>query len=138
MKGYGYRMVRNSPSKEETQKELKVASGVKWIFGDSVDQGPETGQVLWLKRAETSMRWSLNDGKEELRKCGLRERTERRWDQSFMVGCFAFVLTLVTLAIESPRQEYCSRLLGPSSGNLPHPGIYPMSLALAGGFLALW
>ena len=82
--------------------------------------------------------WSLNDGKEELRKCGLRERTERRWGWSFMLGCFAFVLTLVTLAIEFPRQEYCSGLPCPSSGNLPHPGIYPMSLALAGGFLAPW
>ena len=103
VKGYGHRMVRNSPSEEEIQKELKVASGFKWIFGNSVDKGPETGQFMWLKRAETSMRWSLNDWKEELRKCGLRVRIERRCGQSFMLGCFACMLTLVTLALDFPR-----------------------------------
>ena len=34
-----------------------------------------------------------------------------------------------------PRQEYCSRLPFPSPGDLPDPGIKPMSPALAGGSL---
>ena len=33
-----------------------------------------------------------------------------------------------------PRQEYWSGLLFSPLGDLPHPGIKPMSLALAGGF----
>jgi len=33
-----------------------------------------------------------------------------------------------------PRQEYCSGLSFPSPGDLPDPGIKPMSLALAGRF----
>ena len=33
-----------------------------------------------------------------------------------------------------PRQEYWSELPFPSLGDLPGPGIKPMSLALAGGF----
>ena len=35
-----------------------------------------------------------------------------------------------------PRQEYWSGLPFPSPGDLPNPGIEPMSPALAGGFLA--
>ena len=41
------------------------------------------------------------------------------------------------LCMEFSRQEYCSGLPCPSPGDLPHPGIKPMSLvssALAGGF----
>ena len=33
-----------------------------------------------------------------------------------------------------PRQEFWSELLFPSPGDLPHPGIKPMSSTLAGGF----
>ena len=33
-----------------------------------------------------------------------------------------------------PRQEYLSRLPFPSPGDLPHPGIKPVSLALVGKF----
>ena len=33
-----------------------------------------------------------------------------------------------------PRQEYWSRLTFASPGDLPYPGIEPVSLALAGGF----
>ena len=39
--------------------------------------------------------------------------------------------------MEFPRQEYCSGLPFPSPGDLPNPGIKPVSLmtsALAGGF----
>jgi len=39
-----------------------------------------------------------------------------------------------SLSMEFTRQEYYSRLPFPSPGNLPHPGIKPMSLALAGRF----
>ena len=58
-------------------------------------------------------------------------------------------LTLVTpltvarqapLSIEFPRQEYWSGLPCPLPGDLPDPGIEPMSLmppALAGGFLTM-
>ena len=35
------------------------------------------------------------------------------------------------------RQEYWSGLLFPSPGNLPHPGIEPVSLGLAGGFFII-
>ena len=38
------------------------------------------------------------------------------------------------LSIELSRQEYWSGLPLPSPGDLPDPGIKPMSLALAGGF----
>ena len=38
------------------------------------------------------------------------------------------------LSMEFPRQEFWSRLPLPSSGDLPDPGIGPMSPALAGGF----
>ena len=41
------------------------------------------------------------------------------------------------LSMGFPRQEYWSGLPFPSPGNLPHPGIEPVSLmspALAGGF----
>ena len=36
-----------------------------------------------------------------------------------------------------PRQEYWNGLPFPSAGDLPDPGIKPMSLALAGGYLPL-
>jgi len=36
-----------------------------------------------------------------------------------------------------PRQEYWSGLPLPSPGDLPDPGIEPMSPALAGGFFTL-
>ena len=39
------------------------------------------------------------------------------------------------LPIGFPRQEYWSGLPFPSPGNLPDPGIQPMSPALAGEFL---
>ena len=38
------------------------------------------------------------------------------------------------LSLEFSRQEYYSGLPFPSPGDLPYPGIEPMSLALAGGF----
>ena len=38
------------------------------------------------------------------------------------------------LSMEFSRQEYWSRLPFPSPGDLPNPGITPLSLALAGGF----
>ena len=40
----------------------------------------------------------------------------------------------VPLSMGFSRQEYWSGLLFPPPGNLPHPGIKPVSLALAGGF----
>ena len=39
------------------------------------------------------------------------------------------------LSIGFPRQEYWSELPFPSPGDLPDPGIGPVSSALAGGFL---
>ena len=44
-------------------------------------------------------------------------------------------------SMEFSRQDYWRRLLFPSLGNLPNPGIEPASLVsptLAGGFLTLW
>ena len=38
------------------------------------------------------------------------------------------------LSLGFPRQEYWSGLPFPSPGGLPHPGIKPVSPALAGGF----
>ena len=38
------------------------------------------------------------------------------------------------LSVEFPRQEYCSGLPFPSSGDLFNPGFEPMSPALVGGF----
>ena len=38
------------------------------------------------------------------------------------------------LSMGFPRQEYWSGLPFPSPGDLPNPGIKPMTLALAGGF----
>ena len=38
------------------------------------------------------------------------------------------------LCVGFPRQEYCCGLPFPSVGDLPDPGIQPVSLALAGGF----
>ena len=49
-------------------------------------------------------------------------------------------LTIWTVALQAPlamgfsRQEYWSGLPFPSPGDLPHPGIEPMSLVLASGF----
>ena len=37
-----------------------------------------------------------------------------------------------------PREEYWGGLEFPSQGDLPNPGIEPMSLALAGGFFTIW
>ena len=42
----------------------------------------------------------------------------------------------VPLSVEFSRREYWSRLPFPSPGDLPRPGIKPMSPALAGGFFA--
>ena len=61
-----------------------------------------------------------------------------------MLSYFSHVNLCVTLWTEAchdflsmgfSRQEYWSRLLGPSPGDLPDPGIKPSSLALAGEFL---
>ena len=38
------------------------------------------------------------------------------------------------LSMGFPRQDYWNKLSFPSPANLPHPGIKPMSPALAGGF----
>ena len=53
------------------------------------------------------------------------------------VGLFAIPWTVacpVPLSMRFPRQEYCSGLPFPSSGELPDLGIEPMSPALAGEF----
>ena len=53
------------------------------------------------------------------------------------VQLFATLWTVVCqtpLSMEFPRQEYCSGLPLPSPGDLPNPGIKPLSPALAGGF----
>ena len=53
---------------------------------------------------------------------------------------FDSFVTLWTIACQAslsmgfPSQEYCSGLPFPSPGNLPDPGIEPISPALAGGF----
>ena len=39
-----------------------------------------------------------------------------------------------SLSMGFPRQEYCSGLPFPSPGDLPNPGMKPMSPALAGRF----
>ena len=44
------------------------------------------------------------------------------------------VAGMAPLSLGFPKQEYWSRLLLPSPEDLPHPGIEPMSPALAGGF----
>ena len=66
-----------------------------------------------------------------------------------MLSCFNHVQLFVTpwtvghqasLSMEFSRQEYWSGLPFSPSGNLPNPGIEPMSsmsLALAGGFLTI-
>ena len=41
------------------------------------------------------------------------------------------------LSMGFPRQEYWSGFPFPSPGDLPHPGIKPMSPALAGGFFTI-
>ena len=41
------------------------------------------------------------------------------------------------LSLEFSRQEYWSGLPFPTSGDLPDPGIEPMSPALAGGFFTI-
>ena len=60
-----------------------------------------------------------------------------------MLSCFSHVwlcAALWTVAHQAllsmgfSRQEYCSGLPSPSPGDLPDPGITPMSPALAGGF----
>ena len=44
------------------------------------------------------------------------------------------VAHLAPLSMGFPRQEYWSGVPFPSPGDLPNPGIEPVSLALAGGF----
>ena len=44
------------------------------------------------------------------------------------------VIHQAPLSVGFPRQVYWSRLLFPTPGDLPNPGIEPMSPALAGGF----
>ena len=60
-----------------------------------------------------------------------------------LFSCFSHFLlfaTLWTVACQTPlsmgfsRQEYWSGLLFLSAGDLPNPGIKPMSPAFAGGF----
>ena len=57
-----------------------------------------------------------------------------------MLSCVRLFATLWTVAHEAPlsmgflRQEYWSGLPFPTPGDLPDPGIEPMSPALAGGF----
>ena len=56
---------------------------------------------------------------------------------SSRVQLFATLWTIVRqapLSMEFPGQEYCSGLPFPSPADLPHPGIKPLSPALAGGF----
>ena len=64
-----------------------------------------------------------------------------------MLICFGhirFFVTLWTVAFQAPLEEYCSGLPCPPPGDLPDPGIKPVSLkfpALAGGFFttsAMW
>ena len=45
-----------------------------------------------------------------------------------------FFLTQAPLSMGFPRQEYWSGLPSPSPGDLPHPGIDPVSPALVGKF----
>ena len=57
-----------------------------------------------------------------------------------VLSCVRLFATLWTVAcpaslsVEFSRQEYCSRLLFLTPGDLPDPGIEPTSLALAGRF----
>ena len=62
---------------------------------------------------------------------------------SFMLVCLSvsdfltlwpYVAWKAPLSMEFSRQEYWSGLLCPTPGYLPHPGIKPVSPALAGGF----
>ena len=41
------------------------------------------------------------------------------------------------LSMGFPTQEYCCRLPLPFPGNLPNPGIKPMTPAFAGGFFTI-
>ena len=60
-----------------------------------------------------------------------------------MPSCVQFICDSLDVAHQAPlsmgfpRQEYWSGLPFPPPGDLPHPGIEPMSPALAGGFLPL-
>ena len=66
--------------------------------------------------------------------------------RGYMLSCFSHVQLFVTLwivahqaplSMEFSKQEHWSGLPCPSPGDLPYPGIEPMSLtfsALAGGF----
>ena len=45
-----------------------------------------------------------------------------------------FCILLAPPSMRFSRQEYWSGLLFPPPGNIPHPGIEPMSLALTGWF----
>ena len=57
-----------------------------------------------------------------------------------LLSCFRLFVTLWAIAHQAPlsmgfpRQEYWSGLLFPSPGDLPGPGIKPVSPGLAGGF----
>ena len=56
--------------------------------------------------------------------------------QEYGVGCHCLLRSCVLLFCNStvPRQEFWSGLPFPSSGDLPDPGIEPVSPALTGGF----
>ena len=54
--------------------------------------------------------------------------------QSFLTLTPWTVVCQAPLSMGFPRQEYWSRLPFPSPGDLPNPGIVPMSPVLAGRF----
>ena len=59
------------------------------------------------------------------------------FSRQVMSNSFAILWTVACqapLSMRFPRQEYWSGLPFPSPGDLPDPGIEPMSLALLGGF----
>ena len=59
-----------------------------------------------------------------------------------MLSCFSGVRLLVTVAHQAPlsmgfsRQEYWNGLPFPLPGDLPNPGIEPLSPAMADGFFS--
>ena len=71
--------------------------------------------------------------------------TELSWAEWCVLSCSVVYNCVTTwtghcqapLSLEFPRQEYCSGLPLPTSGDLPDPGVeptYPASPALLGGF----
>ena len=59
------------------------------------------------------------------------------FSRQVMSNSFAILWTVACqapLSMRFPQQEYWSGLPFPSPGDLPDPGIEPMSLALLGGF----